>query len=99
MICGAGQKEPHMPTRRQLQAAGEQKLVEMIVVFLVHSLASDTCTCCGCFPATFSVLSEQCMKLFTKNERSKAWLLVDFWNSRIFLLSRLLEAFRQLLRI
>lgn len=26
-----GQKEPHMPTRRQLQAAGEHKLVEMIV--------------------------------------------------------------------
>lgn len=26
-----GQKEPHMPTRRQLQAAREQKLVEMIV--------------------------------------------------------------------
>lgn len=26
-----GQAEPHMPTRRQLQAAGEHKLVEMIV--------------------------------------------------------------------
>ncbi|KAG0600498.1 hypothetical protein M758_11G039200 [Ceratodon purpureus] len=26
-----GQTEPHMPTRRQLQAAGEHKLVEMIV--------------------------------------------------------------------
>lgn len=32
VIDGAGQAEPHMPTRRQLQQAGEYKLIEMIAV-------------------------------------------------------------------